>query len=120
MGAFWRIKNLEKYINHPIELKKFLEKNEPTKDVKLFTTKKYLIASYNEREVGGEHYTIIISLDDLTEIKLKSDKFFADSYNPKANILAISRNGYDSSGRYWQNGTYNLTTKQFVYSTKEY
>ena len=118
--TFEELKSLEKYINHPKELQKFLEKNESTKDVKLFTTKKYLIASYNEREVGGEHYTIIISLNDLTDLKLKSDKFFVDSYSSKSNILSISRNGYDSSGRYWQNGTYNLTTNQFVYNAKEY
>lgn len=117
---FEELKSLEKHINHQQELQKFLEKNESTKDVKLFTTKKYLIASYNEREVGGEHYTIIISLDDLTDMKLKSDKFFVNGYNTRRNILNINRQGYDSTGRWWQTGTYNLTTKKFVYGSKEY
>lgn len=117
---FEELKSLEKYVNHPTELQEFLEKKESSKDVKLFTTRKYLIASYNEREVGGEHYTIIISLDDLTDIKLKSDKFFVNGYNTKRNILKINRQGYDSTGRWWQIGTYNLTTKKFVYGSKEY
>ena len=114
------LKDLEKFINNPTAIQKILEKKESTKDITLFGKNNHLIASYNERQVGGEHYTVIISLIDLTIVSLKSDKFFVNSYNSKKNILEICRNGYDLSGRYWQNGTYSLTTKQIKYSQKEY
>lgn len=113
-------KNLENYVNKPNELEKYREDNESSVKITLLTTPKYLVASYQETQVCGEHYTTIISLDNLQDVSPKINKFFVDNFISKKNILDINREGYDKVGRYWQNGTYNLNTKQFIYGTKEH
>ena len=88
--------------------------------VSFVLTEQILVMSYT---YSGTAFmgTKIIDLNSGKNILNEDNSYvYVSGFDKEKNILKIETNGLDNKGRYWKNGTYNLKTKIFQLSKKEY
>ena len=80
----------------------------------------FLVATYRVNEVV-EFDSQIIDLNSNQDLLRSSKiKIYVEGFVKERNILLISSEGYDSKGRYWQNGTWSSNEKTIKLGKKEY
>jgi hypothetical protein len=88
--------------------------------VSFLLTNSFLVVTYRINEVV-EFDTQIIDLNSNQDLLSSSkSKIYVEGFDKEKNILQISSEGYDSSGRYWQYGTWSFNEKTIKLGKKEY
>ncbi len=81
---------------------------------------KFLIVSYKINETIEFDTQIIDLISNQDLLSTSKIKIYLEGFDKIKNILLISSEGYDSNGRYWQNGTWSLNEKILKIGKKEY
>ena len=124
--AFGKAKSKWKYFMEDFSDAKYLHKDSLNKIcnddrcVSFLLTNGFLVLTYRINEVV-EFDTQIFDLRTVQDLLINSkSKIYVDAFDKIKNVLLISTEGYDSNGRYSQNGTWSFKDKNILLSKKVY